>query len=341
MRDITQAALDQLPRVKLLDQAPPLQMLVAGQRDLWIKRDDLSASRYGGNKVRKLEYILADVQGKEQRKLLTFGAIGTNHGVATACYSQRLAINCEILLFDQPLTPKVQQNLRLMQYFGANLTYCGSLLRTALNFHARRSWQRDCYFLTAGGSSVLGCIAFVRAAFELAQQIACGEMPVPDTIVCAAGSLSTAAGLTLGCRLAGLPCQVVAVQVAPASVGPVKVCHEKKIVQLMRETMQYLVQKGVIAPVSLPKPILLHDYYGEGYGHATAAGQRATAVFAEQGIVLEQTYTAKAAAAALAICDSAAKETVLYWHTYNSVDLSAEADSVLLDELPERLRKWA
>jgi D-cysteine desulfhydrase len=214
------------------------------------------------------------------------------------------------------------------------------MVRTALQFQWRSLWQRDSYFLTAGGSSVLGCVAFVKAAFELAAQLEAGDMPLPDNIVCPAGSLSSCAGLTLGCALAGLSSQVIGVRVAPASVGPIEVCNENKIEQLMRETMHYLVQKGVIKPITLPKPLLLHDYYGEGYGHATAAGERALALFTEHGIALEQTYTAKAAAAALDICESAPDKTVLYWHTFNSVDLRERAQAVPDAAIPENLRRF-
>ncbi len=104
--------------------------------NLWIKRDDLTSSDYGGNKIRKLEFILAAAGRKKARHLVTVGATGTNHGLATAIFCRQLGIRCTVLLYYQPVTPNVKLNLLLMRKFGARLIYCKTLLRAMLIYYS-------------------------------------------------------------------------------------------------------------------------------------------------------------------------------------------------------------
>jgi D-cysteine desulfhydrase len=291
---------------------------------LWIKRDDKSCELYGGNKVRKLEFVLAEAIQQGKKALVTFGATGTNHGVATALFCQKLGIACKVFLFDQPETEAVRENFKLMQHFGADLQYRGPLYRAALSFYwEKMSNKNDAYYLTAGGSNVAGCIGFVNAAFELKQQIQQGLIPEPDLIYCAVGSNSTAAGLTLGCQLAGLKSRVVGVRVVPARLGFIPVCTTNAIRALMVQTYNSLKHQDPSIPaIDLPEIALDENFYGRGYGHPTRAGRDATELFGLAGIKLEPTYTAKTAAAVLRQCAAQPGQNILYWHTYNSVDMS-------------------
>jgi len=330
-----------IPWVGLANLPTPAESL--DTLNLWIKRDDQSSDLYGGNKVRKLEFVLAEALQQNKKKLVTFGAIGTNHGVATALFCQKLGIECKVLLFDQPLTQTVQDNLKLMQHFGAQLQYKGSLLRTVASFYSARLLNKnDTYYLFAGGSNIAGCISFVNAAFELKHQIELGLSPEPDFIYCPVGSNSTAAGLTLGCKLAGLKSRVIGVRVAPAHLGIFPACTRGAVHSLMTSTYKHLKQRDKSIPdIELPEINLEEGFYGEGYGEATKAGNDATELFGQAGIKLEPTYTAKTAAAVLKQCAAHPEKTVLYWHTYNSADMSmylAGADS---SALPADLRQLA
>jgi D-cysteine desulfhydrase len=311
--------------------------------NLWIKRDDKTSGLYGGNKVRKLEFVLAQAMQQGKNELVTFGAIGTNHGVATALFCQQQGIKCKVLLFDQPVTEAVQDNLKLMQHFGAQLEYTGTLFRTVLRFYWDRLLQKNkAYYLFAGGSNVAGCIGFVNAAFELKQQIEQGLVPEPDVIYCPVGSNSTAAGLSLGCQLAGLKTRVVGVRVAPARLGIFPACTPKTIHTLMVQTYAFLQQQDTSIPdIVLPGIRLEESFYGEGYGHPLKAGQDATALFGRAGIKLEPTYTAKTAAAVLEQCAAHPEQTILYWHTYNSADMSAFLAEADISALPAELRQIA
>jgi D-cysteine desulfhydrase len=326
-----------IPCIELADLPTPVEVFDPPGSDsastprLWIKRDDKSSSRYGGNKVRKLEFALAQARQQGKTRLVTFGAIGTNHGVATAFFCRQLGIACKIFLFGQPVTRVVQDNLNLMQHFGADLEYTGSLLRTALRFYRESLLHRNnAYYLTAGGSNVVGCVGFVNAAFELKQQVEHESLPEPELIFCAVGSGSTAAGLALGCRLAGLGSRVIAVRVAPARVGPVPVVTRRTVASLMTQTYRLLKKLDASLPdIELPEITLEENFYGDGYGHPLLAGQEATALFDQAGIKLEPTYTAKTAAAVLKQSAAFPDQNILYWHTYNSADMSepvAEAD---------------
>ena len=306
-----------LPWRQLAELPTPVEPLARVGANAWIKRDDVSHAVYGGNKIRKLEFILADVIARGKDHVITFGATGTNHGVATAMLCQQLGIDCTVLLFDQPESSTVRDNLSRMKAFGAELIFCGSLAKTVMRYYCHpQRLSRKHYFLFAGGSNIAGTIGFVNAAFELQQQIETGQCPMPSRIVMPVGSAATLAGLTIGVALAGLKIEVVGIRVAPSHLGPIPTCTVATINRLMRQTSRALSRRGVTLP-AIPPPRLIDTYYGDGYGVRTEAGDKATARLAASGITLDQTYTAKAAAAFLDFLGASA-DVQLYWHTYNS-----------------------
>lgn len=299
----------------------PIESLPFAQ-NAWIKRDDLTHTEYGGNKIRKLEFILADAIGKNAKRIITFGAIGTNHGVATALMCRQFGLECIVYLFNQPLTATVRENQRLMQAYGAKLIYKGTLLKTALAFYSSPYRLRSgSYFLFAGGSNLHGTLGFVNAACELKGQIDKGHCPIPSAIVCPVGSGATLAGLTYGCQLIGLQTNIIGVRVAPEKLGPIPTCTPGTIHQLMMEVCR-LLTKFCTQQIPRPKTAnLVNQYYGDGYGASTEKGLQAIEHFKVAGITLEQTYTAKAAAAFLDQLETPG-DPVLFWNTFNSRDMS-------------------
>lgn len=304
----------ELPSAGLAMLPTPVTEVRVDGRALWIKRDDLSNPRYGGNKVRKLDLILAAARHDGCHRIVTFGATGTHHGLATALFCQELGLDCEVLLFDQPDSTHVRDNLRRLGEAGARRIHCGSLSMTLLRYalHPGRL-RRDNAFVFAGGSDPRGTLAFVNAALELAAQVRAGICPAPSRIYCALGSGSTLAGLTLGVALAGLPSQVIGVRVADARLGPFEACSENTVAALMHKTVRWLARRQVDWPAGQPAPCIDHDWIGAGYGHASAAATHAIEVFRrDAGLTLDATYTAKTAAAVLA---DQRPGPVLYWHT--------------------------
>ncbi len=316
----------------------------SGPGNIWIKRDDKSSVIYGGNKVRKLEFVLADATRKGKDRVVTMGGIGTNHGLATAVFCKRLGMSCTLILFYQPVTSYVRRNLLLFHRYGAELIYAKNMLLAGIDFYTTaRLKYPGAYFLYAGGSTALGCLGFVDAAFELKSQVDMGMIPEPRYIVCALGSNGTMAGLSLGCMLAGLDTEVIGVRVAASHIGPIKIASPDAVRDLMLKTYRLLKRTSSSVPeLNLTdRPHVMDGYFGDGYGYPTAKGL-AAAEFMKQnhGIELDPTYTSKTFAAVLDLAKANPDQPILYWHTYNSVDLSSEVSSVDFHDLPSEFHEF-
>ncbi len=330
-----------LPWTALVDRPTPIQRLDRLSdrlgAEVWVKRDDLTSPVYGGNKPRKLEFVLAEAREQGRRTLVTLGGLGTNHGLATAIFGRKLGFEVVLLLFEQPVTEHVQQNLLLFQAHGARLVFTGSMAGGVKRYLVTERLRRPgAYFIPGGGSSPAGTLGYVDAAFELAGQIARGEAPLPSAIFVAAGSSGTLAGLTLGCRLAGLSIPIHGVQVAPGVVA-----NPKNALRLARRTLSLMqrADAAVPRPTLAPAPLIRH-HYGAGYGHPTDAGREARELLAEtEGLDLDLTYTAKAMAALLEyVRQEKPAGPVLFWHTFNSVQL--DTDGLSPASLPPEFHRF-
>ena len=336
-----------LARISLGDFPTPIQRLQhMDHENLWIKRDDLSSPIYGGNKVRKLEFILGHAKKKKKSsKLITFGGIGTNHGVATAIYCNKLSIPCKLLLFWQPVTRQVQENLLILNKNNTELVYKNTLWKTVFGYYLfERLKHPAACFVFAGGSNVVGTVGYVDAAFELKAQIVRGEIAEPAVIICALGSGGTLAGLALGVQLAGLKTKVIGVRVSESHLGPFQACTHGTVKKLMRDTYKFLKKKIHRFPdIKIAPPQILQDYIGEGYGYPTQEGNTAYhKARVRENIVLDPTYTAKTFAAVIDYCQGPGLDIgpILYWNTYNSVALSKQAAAVNYRELPVKLQPF-
>ncbi len=308
-----------LPWQPLAELPTPVHAL-PGLANGWIKRDDLTHAAYGGNKVRKLEFVIAEMKAKGVRTAYTFGATGTNAGVAAALLCKDAGVALTVYTFDQPDSPTVQRNQALMRAAGANLVHRGTLLATVLTFYLHPARLRsDAYFLFAGCSNPVGVLGYVNAALELADQIAAGELPEPEVIVVPVGSNGTLAGLTVGVQLAGLKSRLVGVRVAESHLGPIQTCTTYAVQQMVNQTTAFLRQHvPTLKELHVQAAPLNEAYFGTGYGVPTDAGKAAITRFANDfAIPLEATYSGKAAAAFL---DEVAATTgpVLFWDTFNS-----------------------
>lgn len=305
---------------------------------LFVKRDDLTSPLYGGNKVRKFEYLFAAARRRDARALVTLGGLGTNQGLALALHGKAAGFAVEVALVPQPVTPDVRANLRGLLAAGAVLRYArtgpGCVLEAWRAMRARRAAGEQPFFVPAGASTALSTIGYIAAALELAAQVERGEMPVPDRIYVAAGTCGTAAGLVAGCRLAGLPTRVTAVRVYAAYRA-----NRRTIGRLARDAMRLLRAWEPAVPdisVSNRDFDLLTQFLGPGYGAPTPQG-RAAIAWAAPRVPLETTYTGKALAACLAEGRTAAgAPTVVFWNTYNSAAFPQTADP---RAVPARLRK--
>lgn len=334
-----------LPWLPLVDVPTPVEPLETLSRrldrEIWIKRDDRTSSAYGGNKPRKLEFLLADARSRELGAVLTTGGLGTNHGLATAVFGKRLGFRVTLGLFRQPVTDHVRRSLLLYHAFGAEMIYLGKPPAAALRYALLgRRRRRHTYLIPGGGSNSLGVLGYVDAGIELALQVERGELPVPERIFVAAGTCGTQAGLVLGLRLAGLRSRVIAVRVVPAILA-----NPSTALRLARGAARRLrgLDGTIRAPAFSRRDFVMDTaHYGSGYGHPTESGRRAMALAADaEGIQLDLTYTAKAFAALVdAAKGDAGRGPVLFWNTFNSVDLAARAGRVDPRELPAVFRRF-
>ena len=298
-----------------------------GGLELWLKRDDASGDLYGGNKVRKLELLLGKAMADGRRRVVTTGAYGSHHVLATSVYAREVGLETCAVLGPQPVTPHVLDNLLAAHGRGATLvpvrTYAAAGPRMVFETARRRAM-----LIPPGGSSALGALAYAGAALELAEQVRRGLCPEPERLYVALGSSGTMAGLVLGVRLAGLGAEVVGVRVTPLVAA-----NEITVAALSARASLLLSSLAPEAPVRAPIPTtfrVVHDQYGPGYGHETAAASRAMSeALDHEGLALDPTYTGKAMAGLIADCQRRPPSgPVLFWSTLSSRDLRALTDGV-------------
>lgn len=284
--------------------------------ELWVKNDGASAEPYGGNKVRKLELVLADVARRGARRIVTTGAGGSHHVLATAVYARAIGVPVLAVLCPQPWTPHAETTLRASLGLGIEVRVAGSMSSVPLGIAS--ALGRGDYFIPAGGSSRLGTLGYARAVAELTRQIRDGELPEPDVIVAPLGSGGTVAGILAGVLREGLRSRVVGVSVAVSST-----LGRGVVLALARAATR--LERGDAGVLRLARRLEVDaSHLGAGYGHPTASGESATIAAQSAGLVLDPTYTAKTFARAIeeVRAPSAHRVTVLYWHTLSAAPLA-------------------
>ncbi|MEO0421082.1 MAG: pyridoxal-phosphate dependent enzyme [Pseudomonadota bacterium] len=312
---------------------------------LYLKRDDAADPTYGGNKLRKLEYLLAEAKANGARKVMTFGAVGSNHALATAIHAKRLGLGAISMLVPQVLSSKVCRNLLAHHLAGAEMHHypdeqaLGDAVRYQLDRHERMDGIAPTV-VPGGGTSALGAVGFVAAGFELANQVAAGELHAPARIYMAFGTTGTAAGLAVGLRAAGLDCEVVAVRVTAERFG-----NEKRMRTLIRQTSSLLHERsGGSFPTLGPQDCRVtvrHDCFGGEYARYTPPAIEAVRrTYESDGVVLEGTYTGKAMLALQKDLQDprVAGQPSLFWNTYNSRPLAI--DGIDYRQLPSVFHRY-
>ncbi|HEX6134070.1 MAG TPA: pyridoxal-phosphate dependent enzyme [Longimicrobiales bacterium] len=291
----------------------------SGPLRLLVKRDDIGAEGYAGNKVRKLEFLLADARARGATRLITAGAAGSHHAFATAYHGGRAGFDVSLVLFPQHVTSHVREMLFLDAAAGAELVWASRMETVPYGvWRARVAHRREVTCtIPPGGSNPIGTFGYVNGALELVEQIGSGQVEKPSSIHVAAGTLGTAAGIAIGLAWAGLPIPVIATRITVRLLT-----NERALAALIRSTLAQLRDAGAHdlpdAAEAAGLVELRHDQIGAGYGRPTEAGARAAERFAAAGLRLDATYTAKAAAGLLA--QAGGSGLPLFWHTLSAVE---------------------
>jgi len=274
-----------LPRVALHDGTPtPVRELRDG---LWLKDDGaFGAGGWGGNKVRKLEWLLGKAQADGRKRILTFGGRGTNWGLATALYGRAHGIETMLVLVDQPMTLHVVEQFQRIRGSAAKIHLVGGKRRAAAL--APWLWARHGrpWILPAGGSTPLGAVGYVAAGLEIGAQVRAGALPEPDRLVVAVGTGGTLAGLIVGLQAAGLRTRAHGVV-----VNDKLRLDADRIAVLAQRCARLLRKQGAdlgVLDLGEDAFTLTRDYLGAGYGHPLPGADPA----------YDPVYTAKAMAAA-------------------------------------------
>jgi len=319
---------EQLPRISLAELPTPVVLrsltTASGLREIAVKCDDTTGALYGGNKVRKLEFLLRRARDRQAQRIVTFGTVASNHALATALYAKSLDLDCTCLLSNQFRTPNVPRVLNMHLRIGTEIVRYGGARSARIRTLRQHLWNRGVYLIPPGGSNWLGAIGFVNAGLELAAQVAAGEINTPDRIYVANGTMATAVGLSLGLALENLPTEVQAIRVTENFISSPEAMR-----RLLVKTATIMNRLDPSVPTDLAdraRYCFREGFLGDSYAKSNAVTDRAVDIARDElGLMLESTYTGKAMAALLHDLDQTecARQSMLFWNTYNSRALPA------------------
>ena len=317
-----------LPKLTLAELPTPVTTQVLSLQsstfDVAIKHDELTNVVYGGNKIRKLEYLLRRARDRGARRVATFGAAGSNHALATAIHAAALDLECTCFLSHQKATENVARTLNMHRQLGTEIIRWSRSVDEIALFR-RYLQNRGTWVIPLGGTCWVGAAGFVNAGLELAQQIADGQLDRPDRIYIACGTTGSAAGLAMGIAATGLDTTVHAIQVADNPFA-----SERKMRKLMAKTGFILNRMDRSFEADhCQQHIVWRDEFLAG-GYARVDDRTASAVaFAQDALSLslETTYTGKAMAAMLHDLEATDYDggRYLFWNTYNDRPLPVNA----------------
>jgi L-cysteate sulfo-lyase len=318
------------PRISLAHLPTPLERLGSLSKhlrgpDIWIKRDDCTGLATGGNKTRKLEFLMADALRQGADTVVTIGAVQSNPVRQTAAAAARLGLGCHAVLETEvpctEATYRASGNVLLDRLFGATLSYHehGTDMPAIAEAEAARLVRegRKPYLIPVGGSNALGALGYVDCATEIHRQV--DEAGIaPDCLVHASGSAGTQAGLLAGFSALGRNLPVTGI-----SVSSDEATQREKVRAVLDDTTELLGLDD------LPDAsVRVNDaHVGPGYGQPTATMREAVALCARlEGLLLDPVYSGKAMAGLFAMVRSgelSARDTVVFLHTGGSAGLFA------------------
>ncbi len=322
----------EIPRTPLAQLPTPLERLrhlekALGGPRIWMKRDDLTGLALGGNKTRKLEFLVADALEQGADTVITAGAAQSNHCRQTAAAAARSGLTCHLVLGGE--APDVPEgNLLLDHLFGAQVHWTGMERRgermAEIAGHLREEGKKP-YIIPYGGSNAVGATGFVLAMEELLLQSETGPL---SHIVVASSSGGTQAGLVVGGRVAGFPGAIIGISIDKGERGP-----DRYETELSRLSGAIALHIGLEAEFAEKDFLVRYEYLGNGYGIPGEPEREAIRLTAStEGILLDPVYTGRAMAGLIDMIrrrDFSPNDTVLFWHTGGAPALFAYAREIL------------
>jgi D-cysteine desulfhydrase len=292
-----------------------------GRGGVFHKRDDRISPLYGGNKIRRFEYLLADAEQRGLRHIVTAGGLASTQVMATVLFGRALGFDVTAALFNQPVTSFARQALLTSLSGGGTLIYGGGYFATALKTLAAFRKADRPYLILPGASSPMANLGYVDAMLELGEQVRRGEAPWPEVIVVPAGSGGTLAGLAVGAAILRRSTLLVGVRITEAFA-----CNRATVRLLIEATARYL-QKHAPRARRAPRLdlgrvrfALHHGAIGDGYGHPTPEAMAAIPEVERLiGVRGEVTYSGKGMVGLRAVARAHPDKTVLYWNTLSSI----------------------
>ncbi len=319
-----------IPRVRIAHLPTPIEPLsrlsaMLGEVRLWVKRDDLTGLGGGGNKTRKLEYVLAEAQANGARTLITVGAAQSNHCRQTAALAARFGLECIVVLSGEENQP-MSGNLLLDHLLGAEVVWSSHENRDAVlraTFEAAWEQGRRPFLIPLGASTPTGTLGYVTAFEEFIAQ----GLEV-DWIVVASSSAGTQAGLTFGACRTGWGGKILGISIDHPAAE-----LQQRVADLANQTAERLDDARRVA---LADVLVNDEYLGAGYGVMSLAEVETIRLFARrEGLLLDPVYTGRAAAAMLDLIRRGYFESgsrILFWHTGGTPALFADAYRKRLSE---------
>jgi len=308
-----------LPRVRLFTRPTPLERLSRLSAelgvDVWAKRDDVMELALGGNKARKLEYILGYAVSRGYNAVVTSGALHSNHARLTAAAASKFGLEAHLVLYKHRagVEPRLKGNMLLSRLFGARVYVVEDSKRVEelveeLRVELEKRGKKP-LVIPVGGANELGVLSYVDATLELLEQSHAQGFK-PKTIILATGTCATQAGLVLGLRLLGAE----DVEVVGVSVGRPSSYLVDRCVELGNKAAAYI---GVEARLKPEDFVVLDEYTFGGYGVLAREVVETMKLVGElEGLVLDPVYTGKAMHALIDLARRRAlKDPVIFLHT--------------------------
>jgi len=322
--------IETLPRFLLAQLPTPIEKLERlsrelGGPELLIKRDDQTGLALGGNKTRKLEFLVGQALEQGADTLVTAGAAQSNHCRQTAAAAAKAGLNCELILAGKE-SELPNGNLLLDELLGAKCHWIERAqfpVKLSQLPEQLRAQGRKPYVIGIGGSNGVGATGYVLATMELTEQLRATRHRV-DHVVFASSSGGTQAGMVVGARVAEFKAQLQGVSIDKDDLE--HQAYEEEVAQIANECAQYIGSDVRLAKQDIK---VIYGYTGEGYGVVSSLEREAIRLMARcEGIILDPVYTGRAFGALMDLIRKGVfkrDETVLFWHTGGAPALFAYA----------------